>query len=599
MAYRIDPYDKSIVIDGFENGIATSPFNGLADMRNVDITSIPGETSVNFATMAMNLPPVVSTAFTVNITTSAFASANGTTNWYNGMAIQFTSVGSYTGISTGRVYWVGDLGTVGVGTFNLYKNPSRPAGQQVTGLGGSAGVSPNITSYVMGKPIDSVIDYQGGGNPNRSYMFFLDDAGLVWWVDDTGGVLTSNLIYLGNTDVSSTGGRGIQIFYRNIIVFRSGFMDALDTASIEGNVDVGAAYPSGWRYRWRTISSVNQAVRPTYVGQDNVLYFGNVSQLGSVIVIGSIFDPTDTTTFTYSPTALALPGGDDVVSIAELGVNLLVGGLKNYIYPWNRVSTSFSYPIFLSERNIQRMVTVNTNTFIFVGNRGRIYITNGSQAQFYKKVPDHISGTVSPYYTWGAAGFHRNQLYFSFSVTDNAGNAINQYGGMWAIDLDSKAIRLSNKLSYNTYAGLSTTFLALANNIAGYGMFIGWDSGASTYGIDQSSGSPYTGSQATIDSDLIPIGTFQKPRQMQQMEYKLSRPLVAGESIVIKARLIFNTSDTGYTPVLTDSTVGNYSNMSQGFPLGNAQWIQFQAVLNSTASSPSYVQLRELRILGI
>src|SRR6185436_20752214 len=132
--------------------------------------------------------------------------------------------------------------------------------------------------------------------------------------------------------------------------------------------------------------------------------------------------------------------------------------------------------------------------------RGRIYITNGTNAQFYRKLPDHLSGVVEPYYVWGGACSNKNQLYFSAQVTDNSGSATSTMGGLWAIDLDNKAIRLSNQLSYGTYAGYSTAMIPnFSSTAAGTGLFMGWDSGASTYGIDTTLTTPYTGSQAYID----------------------------------------------------------------------------------------------------
>jgi hypothetical protein len=177
----------------------------------------------------------------------------------------------------------------------------------------------------------------------------------------------------------------------------------------------------------------------------------------------------------------------------------------------------------------------------------------------------------------------------------------------WAIDLDTNALRLTNELSYGSYSGYAPALMAstlgqanFAPGPGGSGLFIGWDKDNSsfTYGIDTTIGTPYTGSQATIDFDLIPIGTFNKPRDNTMVEYKLSRPMVSGESIVVNTRLIFDVTSTGYTPTLTDSTVGNYSGTAS-INTQNAQWLQVQAVINSTASNPSYLRLRHIRLLGL
>jgi hypothetical protein len=248
------------------------------------------------------------------------------------------------------------------------------------------------------------------------------------------------------------------------------------------------------------------------------------------------------------------------------------------------------------------MVTINTNTYIFAGNRGRIFVTNGSQAQLFKKMPDHISGTVEPYYTWGGATFNRNQLYFGVIATTNSGSPIAQYGGLWAIDTETNSLRLTNKLSYDTYEGYATAIVANTPpsfNASGPGIYVGWDSGNSTYGVDTGSSTPYSGERSVIVSDLIPVGSFDMPRDFERIEYKLSKPLTTSENIKIYARLIFNTTDTGFgSAILTDSTVGNFSS-SAPVNFKNAQWLQIQVVLNSSGvSSPnqSFVRLKEIRI---
>ncbi len=355
--------------------------------------------------------------------------------------------------------------------------------------------------------------------------------------------------------------------------------------SDEGAIIVGVGIPDG--------TIITQVVS----SQEAV-----ISEQASASDTGVTF--TITTAYDFSPNILPLPPNEQATCLAELGDNLMIGGINNYIYPWDRTSPNFAQPIFLAENYVYRMVTVNTNTFAFVGERGRIWVTNGSQAELWKKIPDHISGTVNPFYIWKDAIFNRDQLYFGFSVTNNTGSIINQYGGMWAVDVETKALRLLNKLSYDTYAGYASALFAYrgdsvgaAQTSNGYGTFTGWYSG-SVGGVDRGTATPYTGSQAIVVSELIPIGTFDNPTDFERIEYKLSKPLVAGESVNIYARLIFDTSDTGFgASIVSDSTAGNFSK-SGPVNFKNAQWLQLKAVTNSTASSPSYTRLTQIRIKG-
>jgi hypothetical protein len=80
-----------------------------------------------------------------------------------------------------------------------------------------------------------------------------------------------------------------------------------------------------------------------------------------------------------------------------LGNQILIGGKFNAIYVWDRLKFYYDYRIYLPETFVTKLLTINTTVYIFSGNRGRIYQTNGSQASLYKKIPDHLSDTVEPY----------------------------------------------------------------------------------------------------------------------------------------------------------------------------------------------------------
>lgn len=308
------------------------------------------------------------------------------------------------------------------------------------------------------------------------------------------------------------------------------------------------------------------------------------------------------TSYIYNSNALDLPSDDQAICLTELGTDLLVGGKKNKIYPWDRISPSFNYPISMTENFIARMVTVNTITYIFAGYRGNIYLTNGVNVSFYKKIPDHLSETTNPYFLWNDAICNRGKLYFGFQCKNNAGTTIAKYGGLWSIDLKTDALKMESKMSYNTYAGyVSVIFaneksddnpLTLPSN-DGYGLFVGWNN-ATTGGMDKGISSPYTGGESYVDSDMIPIGLFGDKKNPTNLEYKLSVPLVTGESVALYYRKNINETFV-IVPITQGGGVGDIS----GIAIPNfedLEWVQLRAVLTSTATTPSFVRLREIRI---
>lgn len=596
MAYRYE--GKDIVIDGWENGIAPSPHAGIADLRSANIGSVPGQVSVNFKTAALNKPPTVTTlAFTVNTTTDVFTVAS-TTGWYNGMAITLDTVVTSTGISTGRVYWIGDLTAT---TFKLYVNPTRQAGAvvDVTGSNGSG----TMSSYTLGKPIDYTEAL--GANlssltPFTNYTFILDNNGRAWTIDNFTGTPTNNLVYLGNDTLTGGSGRAIAFFKEYLIVFRSTNLDALPLVAIRASGVVDLDGGSGWIYGWESISSSDTNPRPVLVGQDDIMYYGNNERVGSISQnIDETFDPSSGTTYTENTSALDLPENVDPTALAELGVDLLVGTETTKIYPWDRISPSFRLPIIVPESGTYKIISVGSVAYIFAGSRGRIYRTTGTLVEEWKKVPDHLTGFTDPYFAWDAAVMTRNQLYFSFTPCQNDRTAITGMGGVWAIDLITEALRHVHQLSYGA---TGVTSLIVPNPHAndgtaptyqpsGSGLIIGWENSAS-YGVDIGSSNPYSGGETIIESDIIPFGTNIFPNTPAQIEYKLSRPLVAGESIELKYRTNLTAS---YTSWLVSNTAGLLSE-SADTNFENAEWVQIQAILTSTNTTPSRVPLREIRL---
>lgn len=325
--------------------------------------------------------------------------------------------------------------------------------------------------------------------------------------------------------------------------------------------------------------------------------------------------------YTFS-TYTILPFNDIAQCISFLNSSILIGGTKNIIYPWDLTSPTYSTPlILLPENNISSIVTVGQNAYIFAGNRGNIYITQGSQASPFKKVSDHISGQVEPLFYWGSfssslvnaacpqcATYTKNRLYFSISGSYQNGSDITGYGGIWCIDLGSNALFEPQELSYGSYNGTVGAIGTSIGNIAagstygpneGYGLIAGWGNGSGSYGVDVDIASPYTNGSSSVVSDLIPIGTLLHLGTPYQFEYKLSMPLQVGETVQLFAGYSLADYING-TMTSLGTTTGDGTQLSDNFPtlVENQQWLIVQAVLTSIASNPSYNRLVQMRVIG-
>jgi hypothetical protein len=240
-------------------------------------------------------------------------------------------------------------------------------------------------------------------------------------------------------------------------------------------------------------------------------------------------------------------------------------------------------------------VSVNQQAFIFPGNRqgrGRIYITNGSQAEEWFKMPDYLFRVQDPYFEWGDAIFHRNQLIFGTFIESNANNTILNFTEIWAVDLETKVFRSVSEISAASGKASATALLATGSNTTpGMGFIVGWDDDSSSPGIGYSGTTAGSGF-AVVDTDLMNVGGFTKKKTYTQVEFKLRTALAAGESITITPYVDgVSTSALSFQPTVTTGSISGYANINWT----GAQWLQFGISMTGT-SATSGVRLREIRV---
>jgi len=537
----------------------------------------------------------------------------------------FTTSGSFeitAGLNPDTVYYVRNI--VG-STFQLSIAPGLSTIVDITG-----DFSGTFTTYQYGNqrglgdstttpPISYIVD-RNRTNGIINGIYLTDLSNYVWGLFPAAISVGSNnipantLVFLGNIGGAGAAGTitsGVNIWVGYIFLF--GPNGSVDLADLNDLFTSGG--PAVWDYGWWSSDASNvNGKTSTLVGQDNVLYFISGAGVGSIIQIaGQTFDPTDSATYTRNIAALAIPSYDSSTCLAELGVNLLVGGQNSSIYPWDRVSTSFTYPIIIPDNFTVNIIGTNQNAYIFAGNRGRIYITNGSSVDEYQKMPDYVTGIINPYYRWRDASFARNQLYFTFTATTNADVALTSVNGAWGIDLKTDALYMVNKITNSGYAGTTSMAVEMpsasqSDQPAGTALVLGWNV-SGTYGIDVGSSAPYDNLESFIEFDFIPVGTYTKPFTPLQIEWKMAAPLGGGgtiETIRLLYRLNITDSFTllGTTSAIGTTVTGSTTGVSTNSGISDyyqanfqkAQWVQFRAEMSSNATTPTYCRLTEVRI---
>ena len=576
MAYHLE--GNELVIDGWEKGISDNPYDGLCDMRGINIVSVPGETAVSFAPSVKSLSTLTASVVSADPGTEIITVTVSTGAIESYQAVTFAGGSLPTGIVAGTVYWIEKVSTI---TAKVYtdRNLTTPLNITATGTGTMASIDMGSIKY---------FDQVTGAA--------LDSNGRAWFLS------SSSYSFLGNTvsgTLANTNGNGLCwfngylfLFYDSSICYLPWTPGINPTGAWVNEWNPATAAPDPGVAVFNTALGIHNQHQAIVAVNDGGLYITDANYVASLLeVSGATFNPASGATYTWAKQAVTLPEGDIMNCLAELGTQLLIGGSFNAIYTWDRINTNRGQALLISDSGIYFMITINTNTYIFAGKRGRIYVTNGSQAQLYAKIPDHISGGIDPLITFGNCAYNKNQLYFGVSATNNVQSTITSYAGLWAIDITTNALRVV-VLATTTTAAVTAVYAYTSQAISGYGLYFGWSTG-SAYGINGLvSSNPYTSYVAYVESDLIPIGQYLNKKTFENIEIKLALPLVSGEGVKISVRPYRSGSYTEVGETTTAGAISDYYLVN----FDQYQWLQVKAELKSTSNSPSFVRLMQIRI---
>lgn len=708
MSYRFDQLSSEIVIDGFENGIAPSPYKGIANMRNMNTTYYPGVAYTNYRRQAATVTVPAS-----NITWYAGAhSTNVSDNFgwiFTASTSSMTNPVQHCTSPAGLNYILDDVGqiwkqsAVNSSTFNRLENGN---GRFTNGAGGiaywnnylvvfgggviefcgdgtgdAAVISSNWNLVNSGESLNSAtfttnfsahptyITLSNASFYNRPvfqvndqvqfsstgslptgltagttyYILTLDSAGFIMTVSatmggsavslssDGSGTLTVTVVDsylpLGNSTSlsllisSSTSGTISSYINPQGVTVTSNWQQASGTylISVNGGQSTTLAlftynsptvsFLSPLQYISSsspvTIQIVNSSVtsyRPYVSKVDGNLYFMNGRYLGRILSTGTgaKFNPAVPVSYSvsYGATALLDPN-DSITDMTDLQSNLIISG-QSKVYTWDYVSTQTYAPVPIGEP-IKRVLNLLNNVYVFAGQKGNVYISNGSYAQLLTKIPDYIVGVIDPVWTYGGVMTHRSRIFFQAFAQNTSGTNLLQ--GTFSILVSpsilgevSQGINMEaqNSAGLIPASGAKTNGILIDNEPSSNGQdsyYSAYSTGASAGSIDYNDTTLWQNFEPTIETDMIPIGTFLKKGTLGQIQFKLDRPMATGDEIRVYARA--SLSDT-YTLVgTTTSTV-----LGDAYPsnLSQSQWIQLEIQTKAAASGSSFIPIREIRV---
>ncbi len=600
MALRIETNPETqapeIVIDGFELGIADSPYVGISDLHGVNADMIPKSVVTNY-NLVISSPQSTSQNFAAN-------SGNNTISWSTPLtqgqyiAVSFSNSGGTlpSPLTAATLYYlsVGIGGTLG----SIYDKTLAPITLTTNGSGTNT-----FSSTDMVQPKDWVYE------PLNGIYYVLDKNGLVWtsYNPNTNKIfrllmgtnfsqsnLTTNSLGNGIALIGGTAtSAGYLLIFTNNLVYYYNIDTVTWSASYWNFTNTGGTANG-------TLESSSSSNNPhlskfsynSATGSNNNVYVCDGNYIAAFSVkYNKTFLPTDNTTYLVNTKAVALPTNEIASCLEDLNANLQIGtSTSNVIYPWDYSSPTFGIPILVPEIGTVKMLNVNRVLYITAGRRGNLYYSTGANVVLFKSLPNYLTGNVFSIYTFGGLACVNNNLLFGISSGNLTGvMAINLGSGATSIGLTPRSLRYENTTSQSL---LPTVIIPLTDDIT---YFAG--SGNNSYGaIDiLDTATPTYFPNAYVETDLMPVGTANQPTTFNRMEVKFGKVLAQNEGFTVYLR---NSLSASYTQIFT-YTQGSQSDnaISYDFPMNFSlsQWLQAKVVLNGV-SGGNLGQLREIRI---
>lgn len=547
------PEIKPIIFSEFEKGIAASPEEGHALIRNANITDFKGAIKANYKPQ-ISILFINSGAQTVTFSNSG-GSLLGTVstalgisigNSYTAAAVVFSNSGGAlpTGISASTLYWLIQVSTT---TFKIATTLANATGGTAIAYTDS-GSGTNTVTPETPAAINWIVK-----NPKNSHRYAMDSNGRIWHNrngDNSTDAYQFYRLKTKETPPNSTQGNGLAMFYGSdgkdwLIDFHQTVMYGKRVTNGTNDEDtsswssaIGGSFTAG---------SLN-IDHFSLLSTNAVLYWTDSQYIGSLQEkAGQNFDPTSSSTYTFSGTALTLPAGEISKCIEQMGNNLYIGTTTSRkLYPWNRIDSGTDTPLQFPEVGIYRIVNMGNLLIVFNGQKGNIYQTNalsigllGSLSQY---IVNNAGSVVQNPVTWGDAKPWMNSVLFGASV-QTSGNS-----GLFRIFFDGRITQ------ENTPSIGSANVTALLAETDFY--FMGHSQNIDSFGDNTVRYSNY---EAVFQSQLKQIGTKTYKGKFSKAEVQCANPDV-GSHFRLKYRGDKTSSFADFPAgAITQTTDGNTS----------------------------------------
>lgn len=493
--------NQPLTIKDWQNGTADSPHLGHAMLKNVEVDTFPGAARVG-------KKPVTAFHTAVNETFTASAATdimtlNSTNTPPTGTAVKVSNSGGAlpAGLVANTNYFIINVSssTFKLATTRALANAGTAIDLTTNGTGTQTVVTVNpgtINHYAI--------------DPRTAIKYCIDSNGQVWYKP------SSVFVLLDHTTVGTTNaaGNGLAIFRTSdgnatyLFSFRNALVDVINifgTSNVETPV---------WSDGWKSLNSGAGSGNSHYalVGQDNIIYFPDDRYVGSILEKPTkVFDPTDSSTYTFNNQALTLPLGSLTYWLEQLGVNLLISvSNDSWVYPWDRSSVSYGLPLPVADYGINKMKNIGNIVYILAGTHGNIYWTQGTYVKLFKTIPIYLtynnaSAPAANPVAWGGIASVLGKLLVGVG-------ALSGQSGAYMIDQNG-VLTIDN---YPSTGQAKVTALFATNEF--YDM--GYAGGA-----DIMDTSRYSSFEAVIQTALYRVGKKTEKTKYSQLEIQIASPV--------------------------------------------------------------------------
>ena len=555
--------NQTLTIRNWDQGIADSPHNGFQLIKNANIEESLGAIKANNKPTSL-FQTAISETFTANADTEVITITG--TFPVTGTAVTVSNAGGAlpTGLSANTNYFLIKLTDTTAKLATTITNAFAGTAINLT----TAGTGTNTVATVNAGVIKHII--QGDG-----YYIAQDDNGRVWYSE------TYFFLLNGNT-LTNPNGNGIVLFENSdatatyLFVFRNAKIDVVEVTALANR-----RTPS-WSNDWQALNSgaTSDNSHHCIKGQDNIIYFCDDKYIGSIKENKEqVFAPATPATYIYNSQALDLPSGELAYWLVELGTNLLISSATTTgkIYPWDRISGSFYYPLQVPENYVYRMVNMGNIIYIQAGSQGNIYQTQGSYVRLFKKLPYSVinnTGALSATpITWGGIGEKAGALVVGVDATSTGND------GVYLIYPDGRVIIDNQPLS----GSANVTALCSVNN----GYVMGFDGG-----VDALSTTRYSSYETVIQTGIYRMATKTGKSMFSTLEVVTAKVPSSGTDYVRVKYRSDNNPATEFTTI-KEFIFNSSSDAIQTYDAGISDLdnIQFQIELSGN------VELIELRLI--